>query len=257
MKREKPIFAVCGKGGVGKTAFSALLARAFLEEGPKPLLLIDGDSAGGLVSAIGEKVGETLAGVRESLINAARRAGDAEKMRLAEQIDYLVLKALLERPEYSLLAMGHSREKGCFCPANKLLRESIDLVSEPFALVIIDAEAGIEQINREVTRRVTQVIGITDGSQRSGDIVGRIAEMVGKGRLSLVANRIPPPVNLQVPEGVELLGAIPEDPTLRQFDVQGRSLWELPPENGSLVTVRAIAQKLRAQQSTGNVDPGG
>jgi CO dehydrogenase maturation factor len=257
MNGEKPVFAVCGKGGVGKTAFSALLARAFLEQGTKPLLLIDGDSAGGLVSAIGEKVGETLAGVRENLISAARRAGDSEKMRLAEQIDYLVLEALLERPDYSLLAMGRSREKGCFCPANKLLRESIDLVSEPFALVIIDAEAGLEQINREVTRRVTQVVGITDGSQRSGDILGCIAEMVGKERLSAVANRISRVEDSQVPEGVELLGSIPEDPTLRQFDLEGRSLWELPPENESLVRVQAIARKLRAQRSAGKTHPEG
>jgi CO dehydrogenase nickel-insertion accessory protein CooC1 len=78
--------------------------------------------------------------------------------------------------------------------------------------------------------------------------------MVGKGRLSVVANRISPVENLQVPEGVKLLGAIPEDPTLRQFDLQGRSLWELPPENESFVTVQAIARKLRPPQSTGNMD---
>ena len=246
---EKPVFAVCGKGGVGKTAFSALLARAFIETDSKPLLLIDADPAGGLVSAIGEGVTRTLAGVRENLIKAARQAGDAEKMRLAEQVDYLVPEALLERQGYSLLAMGHSSEKGCFCPANTLLRGAIELMIDPFAMVLIDAEAGLEQINRQVTRRVTRIIVITDGSKRSIETIGIITEMVGPERLAAVANRVPSHEDLGLPAGVELLGTIPEDQSLRQFDTKGRSLWELPPENQAFMAVQAIARELRNQRA--------
>ena len=239
---------MCGKGGVGKTAFSALLARALLETGTKPLLLIDADPAGGLVSAIGERVSKTLAGVRETLIAAARRGGDAEKTHLARQLDYLVMESLLERPGYSILAMGRPREKGCFCPANTLLREAIDLVAGPFAATIIDAEAGIEQIQREVTRRVDRVIAVTDGSRRSSEILTTIAEMVGAGRVSAVVNRVSGESAEEesgLPEGVERLGAIPEDPELQRFDREGRPLWELPLENEAVVAVAGIAAKLR------------
>jgi len=76
MIKIKPIFAICGKGGVGKTVFSALFARALKTAGVKPLLLIDADPAGGLVSAIGERVENTLAGVREKLIASARQADE-------------------------------------------------------------------------------------------------------------------------------------------------------------------------------------
>jgi CO dehydrogenase maturation factor len=244
MNKEKLVLAVCGKGGVGKTIFSALLARAAMEMGIRPLLLIDADPAGGLVSAIGERVAGTLAGARESLIATARRANDSEKMRLARQLDYLVLETLIERSDYSLLAMGHSSEKGCFCPANALLREAIDLLAEPFPVVLIDAEAGLEQINRQVTRRVNRIIAITDGSQRSGQTLGYISEIVSAERLSTVANRTSVVEDIHLPEGVPLLGVIPEDPTLRQFDVQGRSLWGLPADNPSFVAIQAIARTL-------------
>ena len=64
-KSVAPIIAVCGKGGVGKTVFSALLARALAAAGVQPLLLVDADPVGGLTSAIGERAVETLSGVRE------------------------------------------------------------------------------------------------------------------------------------------------------------------------------------------------
>lgn len=244
MERSKPILAVCGKGGVGKTAVSSLLARVLIDGAGGPVLLIDADPAGGLVSAIGERVLQTLTGAREQLIAAARNADDAEKLRLAERIDYLVLEALLERSGYAVLAMGRSMEKGCYCPANTLLRSAIDLLAEPFAKVLIDAEAGLEQINRQVTRRVTHVIGVTDGSRRSTDTLGHIAGMVGSERLLVAGNRVDSLEGLEIPPDVRTLGCVPEDPVLREFDRGGRPLWEMPPDSPALGAARGMVERL-------------
>ena len=126
------------------------------------------------------------------------------------------MQALVERTDYSLLAMGRSREKGCFCPANTLLREAIDFLSDPFAAILIDAEAGLEQIQRRVTRNVTQIIAISDGSQRSRDIIKYMSEMVGHQKLVAVTNRVQQNTQNR-PYSCELLGSIPEDDILRQL----------------------------------------
>jgi CO dehydrogenase maturation factor len=108
---EMPVIAVCGKGGVGKTVVSALLARILVESGIVPLLLIDADPVGGLTAAIGEKAADTLAGVKDRFIKTARGGGKYRLAQAANQLDYFVLQALVERKDYSLLAMGHNEEK--------------------------------------------------------------------------------------------------------------------------------------------------
>lgn len=212
--------------------------------GIKPLLLIDADPAGGLVSAIGEKVEKTLASAREELIESARGAKDAEKSRLARDLDYLVMEALVEKRNYSLLAMGRMEAKGCFCPANTLLREAIDLLADPFSMVLIDAEAGLEQINRQVTRSVTRVIALSDGCARSIQTIELITQMVDPGLIGVIGNRVKDLDELNLAKGVEFLGIVPEDKDVKQFDRQGRSLWDLPSDNAALACVRAIAEKL-------------
>jgi len=239
--KKMPILAVCGKGGVGKTVFSALLSRVLIDAGYSPLLLVDADPVGGLTSAIGETAADTLAGVRDRFINTARTGGKAELVKAADELDYFVLKALVERDEYSLLAMGRNLEKGCFCSANNLLRTAIDSLIPSFSSMLIDAEAGIEQINRDVTGRVTQVVVVVDASQRSMDTLRTIIEMVGPGQISVVANRVESAEAFKLPEGIPLLGLIPENQELRDFDRAGRPLWQLSTKNEALLAVRKIA----------------
>jgi CO dehydrogenase maturation factor len=248
---EKQVIAVCGKGGVGKTVFSALLAKALTDSGIKPLLLIDADPAGGLGSAIGEQSTGSLAGVRDQLIASARRG---ETVQAANQLDYLVLQSLVERENHSLLAMGHSVERGCFCPANELLRASIDALVSAFAAVLIDGEAGIEQINRDVTRRVTRIIAVLDGSQRSVETLRLIVNMVRPTPVSVVANRMAMGDSGQLPEGVSLLGSIPENRALQKLDQEGRPLWELPPRNEAMAAVRRIVRALGYKESLSDIE---
>jgi CO dehydrogenase maturation factor len=247
MKKSKtrtPVIAVCGKGGVGKTVLACLLARALLERRVRPLLLVDADPAGGLLMAMGETHVRTLADVRGRLVSGARRAGGDERQRLARELDYMVMEALLERPDFSMLAMGRSRDRGCYCPANALLREAIDVLAHGFAAVIIDAEAGLEQIHRKVTRGVSRVLVLSDGSKRSMTVADQIADMAGRSLTAGVYNRAGRRGLEPFPAGMPCLGAIPEDRTLRRFDRLGRPLWELPDRNPALEAVRMIGRKL-------------
>ena len=107
---HKPIISVCGKGGVGKTVFSALLGRVIVENGLKPLLLVDADPVGGLVSAIGEKAVKTLSGVRDMFIEETRKGGRVSSRQIADQLDYFILNALVENHDYSFQVLTHSGE---------------------------------------------------------------------------------------------------------------------------------------------------
>lgn len=255
----RKVVAVCGKGGVGKTAFSALLARVMMQAGVKPLLLVDADPVGGLISGIGESINGTLAGVKEKFISEVMALGRDGADEAAGNLNYFLLQALTERDDYSLLAMGHTTKKGCFCSANTLLRQALGQIIDSFAGVIIDAEAGIEQINREVTKVVDHVFVIADASERSYNTLLAISDLVQAGHISVVMNRISKQDldfhHLGSKSGNKweqfpVAGIIPEDETLRDFDILGKSLWQLPDQSPAVVSVHKIFQEFsRINQS--------
>lgn len=249
IETPKLLISVCGKGGVGKTVFSALLSKVMMEAGIKPLLLVDADPVGGLTSAIGENIVGTLAAVKEQFIREVMAQGRDGAAEAAENLNYFILRALVEHDSYSLLAMGHTTKKGCFCSANTLLRQALAAVIDPFSGVIIDAEAGIEQINREVTRDVNKVFVVVDASKRSIDTLHAIAGMVDPAMVSVIINRASPSElsslisgdgKLLLPGNLHFAGTIPEDETLKRYDRQGISIWQLPFDNPALQAVRNI-----------------
>lgn len=250
MNPATAIAAITGKGGVGKTALTAALARIFIESNQgKKLLLIDADPAQGLSYLMGVS-GElkTIGGIRDTIIQSAREKGKDAREEIADQFHYLVTEALVEREAFGLLAMGAHHSRGCFCPLNHLLRQAIESLSGYFDLVLIDAEAGIEQINREVVRGIDTLLAVIDSSQRSVLVAGKIRSTLNSlgidCHMGAAANRAQGDGNdlaesLRA-EGIELWGTIEEDPLLRENDRQGKSIFDLPPGANLLEGARRI-----------------
>lgn len=243
------VIAVLGKGGAGKTAVSALIARALLDAGEGPLLLVDADPAGGLTYALGATPRATIGTVKEKLIDAADEG--ASPGEIAARVDWWVLEALQEFDRYALLAMGRTESRGCFCPVNKLLRAAITHLGAGFSHVLIDAEAGVEQVQRQVMQQVHVPIVVTDGSRRGMATAALLADLVheyaiGDGPPGLLVNRADR-VPDGVPDGLEPWGAIPHDPVLQRYDEGGRSLLELPGDSGALAAVsdNVVVARLR------------
>ena len=72
---------------------------------------------------------------------------------------------------------------------------------------------------------------------------------IGVGHVYLVVNRlrgeIPPPLAQTIEQsGLELLGMVPEDPAMAEFEFTGRPLVELPAESPVYRAVRELAGKL-------------
>jgi CO dehydrogenase maturation factor len=255
------IYAVCGKGGVGKTAFAAMLARVLLESDEAGrLLVIDADPAQGLTHALGMRTEKTIGQIREAILAAARTGADTELTELAGTLDYLVMEALAEEKNLALLAMGRSESLGCFCSVNTILRDAIKMLSLKFDTIVIDGEAGVEQINRQVMDQLDYLIMVTDTSSRGLQTVALLKELVEEKKVvqvnetGVVFNRVEDNESLlsqaAAKLGVEVLGFVPEDAAVKSYDLVGRSLSELPADSVALSAVRTIADTLARSAGT-------
>lgn len=248
---KKRLIAVCGKGGTGKTALTAMMTGVLLDSGNSgKLLLIDADPAMGLPNALGIKVKRTMGQVREEIIKTARGSDKEKKTKLASMLDYMVFEALYETDRFSLLAMGRTETMGCFCPVNNLLRDAIETLSRNFDTILIDGEAGVEQINRQVMRRVDTLIIVSDATSRgvqTAALIRRLArddQVIQCEKIGLVFNRVQGSEELlkQAAQEIELdvLGYIPQDENIAYYDLVGKSILELPDASPGLTAVRNI-----------------
>jgi CO dehydrogenase maturation factor len=250
---EKRLVATCGKGGTGKTVSVALMARALSEAaGTGKLLLIDADPAMGLLSALGVSVRRTMGEVREKIIRTARGGEKEEKAQLVDRIDYMALEALSETDRFAVLAMGRTETLGCYCPVNILLRGAIEVLSKSFDTILIDGEAGLEQINRQVVSRLHTLLIVSDPTSRGLETAAVIRKMVEVDkvmqckRLGLVLNRVRGNEKLLTDAarklGLDLFGMIPFDETIAEHDLVGTPIIELPDDSPALGAYRQIVE---------------
>jgi len=234
------VVAICGKGGVGKTTVAALLARALDSgAGRGRALFVDADPAGGLAMALDLEPPRTLDDLRRELIDAA---GSADVTDLLATADYRLVESLVEHRELGLLVVGRPEEEGCYCKLNSFLRQAIETLSDQFALTVIDAEAGIEQVNRRVMRSVSHLLLVSDLSRkglRVAEAIREVAAESGAPRVGLLVNRVPDDAGR--PEtALPVLAMVPEDPEVQRFDVEARSFFEIPETSAALGVVQGL-----------------
>lgn len=250
---EKPlIISVVGKGGSGKTAITTLLAKSISTKYDFKMLLIDADPThphlSQMVNLIPDKSLEKLRVnvIEEILTNAT----DFEKA--AENIDFEVYNAIAENKDFSLFSIGQPEEPGCFCPSNTLLRKVISSISKDFDIVLIDCEAGLEQINRMVIETVDILLIVSDISLRSVETAATISKSAKKftkyKKMGVILNKAKGNIDYLVKRlgelNLPLLVKIPEDNNIAKFDRQGLPLINIPKGSSSLVAVHELLEKI-------------
>ncbi len=228
------ILAVAGKGGVGKTSLAAVMVKLLVEEYPgKKILAIDADPAVGLSTALGVEVKLTVDDIRREVILNAEDGNAKAAIELLGEARYRIFDALVEMDGFSFIAIGRPEAAGCYCKINSYLKEVIGLLAKNYDYIVIDGEAGIEQINRRVMEKVTHLILVTDSSKKGTQVVKTIKsvadELVMYDRIGVIANRLP---DLNVREyldvgGIPVLSYILSDAALAQFDLMGKSVFYL------------------------------
>ena len=248
--RKREVVAIAGKGGSGKTTFVAIVTKLLAQKG-KRLLAVDADPPISLTYALGAEPETTVGDLRYKLIEdprERRRIGDRHLREvLADEI-------LVRVHGIDLLILGQAEGPGCFCGINELLKYGIGSLSQQYEIVLIDCEAGIEQINRRVIDSITTLLMISDATIKGlrtaaylQDIAGRHG-VQGEYRTGLIINRAGKGVQgLQEKArdmGLNLLGLIPEDANVSGYDRVGRPTIELPDDSPSVLAVRCILETL-------------
>lgn len=245
---QNRIIGVTGKGGSGKTAFVSIIVK--LLSGKARILAIDGDSAGGLSYTLGVKLNETIGDIRKALIDDPARRKEIEDIHIRT----VITGALTEGKGFSLLAMGRAEGPGCYCGVNDLLRYGIESLSKSFDLILIDCEAGPEQINRRIVQNADTILVIVDNSIRSvqvAEVIGKVAhDIQGKesNRMGLIINKYfqgnEAIIEAAKRLGLKIFGYVPEDQNLKEYDLCGRSLLELPDTSPSVIAVQDILRNM-------------
>ena len=250
MSAASKVLALSGKGGVGKTSISAAAVRLLCEAHPQSrLLAIDADPAVGLSTALGVEVTETLDDIRKRVASdVTGKLRDTQDI-LAEA-RFRLFEAMQEQRGFAFLAIGRPETAGCYCAVNAYLKQVIESLTASFDYVVIDGEAGIEQINRRVMEKVTHLLFVSDQSKKGlavVDTIRRVAdELVMYEKSGLILNRVTHPelVPAEGPGGVPLLSVIGTDPDQAENDIEGRSVFALPEDAPLLAGVREALTKL-------------
>ena len=252
MKENAKIIAVAGKGGVGKTSVSATIVKLLTEKYPdKKILAIDADPAVGLSTALGINVQTTIDDIRKEIVSTVEDGDTKAAIELLGDARYKIFDALVETDGFAFIAVGRPESAGCYCKINSYLKEVISLLSEEFDYVVIDGEAGIEQINRRVMEKVTHLLLVSDASKKGTHVIETIKsvadELVMYEKIGVILNRLPSEdVIPYIDTGdIPVLAYILSDPNLAVYDIEGKNIMQLPDDSN---IVKGVAEALRKME---------
>jgi CO dehydrogenase maturation factor len=233
--------AITGKGGVGKTTVAALVVRRLIASGRRPVLAVDADPNTCLDLALGVKAAHTVGGVREE---ARVLAGEGSTTGVAKQelLRVKIAQSLVESDDFDLIAMGRPEGPGCYCFANNALRAALKEIADDYPYVVLDNEAGLENLSRRIVRELDLMIMVADPSRQGLETVRRLAALAREMKiqvkqLALVVNRTRTAAlprlaaELKVEIGAALVSALTDDEDLRRLSEDGTSLQRLPQDN--------------------------
>lgn len=250
--------AVAGKGGVGKTTTCGMIIEYLCGKKAGPILVVDADANSNLNEVLGVEVDTTLGDIREEMARAELLPVSPipSGMTKQEYAEYKFSSALIEEDDFDMLVMGRTQGKGCYCYVNGVLKAQIDKYVNNYRYMVVDNEAGLEHISRGTLPHVDTLLLISDCSRRGIQAAARIAEMVDAlelkpGEMKLIVNRAPGgKLNDGVVEeiekhGLDLIGVLPQDETVYEYDCDGKPSAKVPDDAPVKVALRSIMERLK------------
>lgn len=243
--------ALAGKGGTGKTTLASLIIRFLHAKGKEPILAVDADPNTNLPEGLGLEVKETVGKMLASFMD--EKLDFPQGMSKETYIEYRLNELLVESKGIDLLVMGRGEGSGCYCYPNVILRKYIDLLTKNYPYVVLDNEAGMEHVSRRLSDHIDLMLVVSDYSLKGVRAAGRIRELTKELRLEvdtqyLILNRAPDELDTSIREeierqGVDLLGVIPVDEKVFNYDLEGTPIMNLPDESTAVKAVSDIMEK--------------
>lgn len=252
VKTMKMTIAIAGKGGTGKTTISGLLCRSLLKQGVKPFLAVDADPNSCLGERIGLQGNKTIGGLRQELRDAPDKVPAGIPKR--EWIERLVNESLIESVGFDMVVMGRTEGPGCYCSVNNMLRDILSQINKNYKAIVIDNEAGLEHLSRQTDGKVDVMLIACTPTLSGARTVQRIQELINQlgikpGKTSLLLSQTNHEINPSI-EGIlrdtnlEIIGRIPSDPAILEYEVLGKSLLEVPASSPAASAIDELVAKL-------------
>jgi len=247
------IIAVSGKGGSGKTLISSILVKLLSKTG-KDLLIIDADPDSNIPESLGMEADKSVGDVRENLKKDIAKGNIPKGMNKWDILDYNIMESIVETPEFDLLLMGRPEGSGCYCAVNNMLRRIIENISSNYDFIVIDTEAGLEHLSRRTTHSVDVMLVVSDSSKRGLHTASRVKKLSKELEISfeqiyLILNRVKEGNEEELSQkahqtGLEIIGLIHDDKLVSDFDLEGKSLLDLPDDSEPVKVVKKLIDKI-------------
>lgn len=237
--------AISGKGGVGKTTLSALLAQTFADRG-RDVLAVDGDPSPSLAGALGFPA-ELHAGLcpiaeMDELIEertGAKPGSAGGFFTLNPRVDDLPERFSIVHGGVRLLEMGavDFGGAGCICPESAMLKTLFThLLFRDDDVLLLDMYAGVEHLGRATVDFVDAMVVVVEPTRRSlgtAAQIRKLAEDIGLTRIWLVGNRVRNEDDAAFlaaeSMGLPVLGHLPDDPGVVDADRRGEPVYAAVP----------------------------
>ena len=245
---------VVGKGGVGKSTLSALLARILARRGFS-VMAVDADEQRNLAATLGVDIGTATSIVPlaedadyiEEKTGARPGEGAGGMLRLNPDTSDLVDRVSVPAPDgVRLVVMGGVRRAGggCLCPETALVASAVaGMHLHHEDVVVMDTHAGVEHFGRALARGFDTAIVVVEPSFNAVQVgveSATLARELGIDSLHLAVNRTRSQDDVdRVLAHVDRLGGFPfASVTALPFDrsvVDGEPAVDLTLEGSALV----------------------
>jgi CO dehydrogenase maturation factor len=256
--------AVTGKGGVGKTTLTSLLAYTYAAEG-NTVLAIDADPSPCLGDALGFPE-ELLKGIRpiaemEDLIlerTGAKKGTYGGYFKINPRTDdipdkYSAFHRGIRLLELGAVELGHD---GCICPESVLLKSLVShILLYRNEIVLLDMYAGVEHLSRATTDAVDMLLIVAEPTARSLGTAAQIRDLasgIKVQRLYLIGSKVENQADrdfiAQNSPGLPVIGYLSNDPAVRQADRTRQPVYDLSPKLAAEANEIAAALERLAQK---------